>query len=72
MAIFRVSFEIEVEAETSVDAAKRVENCCKQTSHHWQYYVQNADTNKIHSVDLDEDESCMVCDADNYSPMIKN
>jgi len=71
MATFKVSFEIEVEAKTSVEAAKTVEDWLQNPNDHWQYYVQNADTNKIHSIDLDEDESCMVCDADNYSPIIE-
>lgn len=72
MADYRVVFEIEVQAETSVDAAKKVEDWLQNPNDHWQYYVQNVETSKIESIDLDEDESCMVCDANDYFPMIKN
>ena len=68
----RVVFEIEVEAETNVEAAKTVQEWLQEdTCQNWQFYVQDAETKEVVSIDLDEDESCMELPADNYSPMIE-
>lgn len=72
MATKRVVYEIEVEAETNIEAAKTVQDWLQNDPNQsWQFYVQDADTKKIVSVDLDEDESCMELPADNYTPMIE-
>ena len=66
----RVVFEIEVETETNIEAAKTVQEWLADGTK-YQFYVQDAETKKIVSIDLDEDESCMELPADNYSPMIE-
>jgi len=72
MAIFKVVYEIVIEAENSLEAAKTVEDWLQNPNDHWQYYVQNVETGKIESVDLEEDESCAVVNADNYISMSEN
>ena len=72
MKTFRVVFEIEVQAETPLEAAKEVQDWLQNPNDNWQFYVQEDDDSTIYSIDLDEDESCAVLNADNYMPMIKN
>jgi len=72
MKTHRVVFEIEVQEETPLEAAKRVQKWLQDSSSNWQFYVQEDDDSTILSIDLDEDESCAVLNADNYIPMIKN
>lgn len=70
MANKRVVFEIEVDAETNVGAANTVQEWLADGSK-YQFYVQDVETKKVVSVDLDEDESCQELPADNYTPMIE-
>ena len=69
---YRVVFEIEVDAQDPLAAAKEVQDWLQNPNDNWQFYVQEDDDSNINSVDLDEDESCAVLPADNYQPMIKN
>ena len=71
--IKRVVFEIEINAETNIEAAKIVQDWLRNPNDNWQFYVQDEDTKKIVSVDLDEDESCMEhnVNTNEYSPMIE-
>ena len=72
MATFKVVFEIDVDAETPLEAAKIVEDWLHNPNDHWQYYVQPCDKSEdVFSVDLDEDDSCAVIEIDNYIPSIK-
>lgn len=64
---YRVVFEIEVDADTPLDAAKEVEDMLQNSGNHWQFFVQDEDSLKITSVDLDEDT---VTDSDKYKPLI--
>jgi len=66
----RVVFEIEVEAETNIEAAKEVQDWLADGTK-YQFYVQDVEDNTIVSVDLAEDETCMEVPADNYTPIIK-
>lgn len=70
MALFKVIFEIEVDAKTPLEAAKTVEDWLHQPEDHWQYYVQDNKEN-VFSVDLDEDDSCAAKQTDNYIPIIR-
>ena len=69
MANFRISWEIDLDAVDSIDAARialnimRDKNCEVE-----QFYVQNVETNEISLVDFKEFE---VLPVGNYSPMIK-
>ncbi len=68
----RVVFEIEVDAETPLEAAKTVQEWMQNPNDNWQFYVQPCDKSEdVFSVDLDEDKSCAVQETDNYIPMIK-
>lgn len=66
----RVVFEIDVDADSNIEAAKTIQEWLADGTK-YQFYVQDVETLKIVSVDLDEDESCMELPADNYSPMIQ-
>lgn len=72
MATKRVVYEIEVDVETNIEAAMTVQDWLQNPNNNWQFYVQDVDSGKIVSIDLDEDESCMELPADNYRPMIQN
>lgn len=71
MATKRVVFEIEVEAETNIEAAKTVQDWLADGTK-YQFYVQDVETKKVVSVNLDADESIKEVDADNYTPTIEN
>ena len=71
MALKRVVFEIDVEAETNIEAAKTVQEWLDAGTDNWQFYVQDVKTLKIVSVDLNEHKSCMESEVNNYIPMIK-
>lgn len=73
MATKRVVYEIEVDADSNIEAAKTVQDWLQNDPcQNWQFYVQDADTKEVVSIDLDEDESCMELPAPNYTPMIEN
>jgi len=68
----RVVFEIEVEAETPLEAAKEVQKWLQDPKSDWQFYVQPCDkSGDVFSVDLSEEDEDAVLEADNYIPMIK-
>jgi hypothetical protein len=71
MANYKVVFEIEVDAETALEAAKIVQDWLQNPSDSWQFYVMNEDTQKVYSVDLDEHESVAVIDVERYLPLIR-
>lgn len=71
MANKRVVFEIEVDADSNIEAAKLVQDWLQNPNDNWQFYVQDVDTKNIESIDLDEDESCMAYPANNYVPLIQ-
>jgi hypothetical protein len=71
MPTHRIVFEIEVDAETSLEAAQTVEGWLHDTTRNWQYYVQDTFTNKVDSVDLSEEDEDAVLPVDKYEPLIK-
>ena len=70
MATFNVTFEIDVEAENSLEASKTVRDWLRNPHTEWQFYVQNIRTKEVHSVDLSEEDEDAVLPA-NYEPQIK-
>ena len=68
----RVVFEIEVEGNDELEAAKTVRDWLRNPNTEWQFYVQPCDkSGDVFSVDLSEEDEDAVLDADNYIPMIK-
>jgi len=69
----KVVFEIEVDADTNIEAAKTVQDWLQNDPmQSWQFYVQDVDSGVVVSIDLDEDESCMELPVHKYHPMIEN
>jgi len=71
MANFKVVFEIEVDAETSLEAAKTVQDWLQDPSDNWQFYVMNEETKQVDSVDLDEHDSVAVIEKVQYLPLLR-
>jgi hypothetical protein len=71
MAEKRVIYEIEVDADTNIEAAKTVQDWLQDPSLNWQFYVQDVETKEIVSIELNKDESHMEVPANDYTPMIE-
>jgi hypothetical protein len=71
MATHRVVFEIEVDAENNFEAARTVRDWLRNPNTEWQFYVQDAETEKVMSVDLSEEDEDAVLPAIDYTPLIK-
>lgn len=71
MPDFRVVFEIEIDADSPLEAAIIAEEMVKDGGFQW--YVQNVYDDVIYSVDLDQDndDSDPVIEIDDYSPLIQ-
>lgn len=68
----KVVLEIEVDADTPLEAAKQVQEYLDDADTKWQFYVQAEDSDKVFSIDLAEDESCAVLELQTkYQAMIK-
>lgn len=68
----KVVLEIEVEAETPLEASKTVAQWLQDKDSQWQFYVQPCDkSGDVFSVDLSEPDEDAVLETDNYIPMIK-
>jgi len=70
MATYSVVFEIEVDANNSLEASKTVRDWLRNPHTEWQFYVQG-DDQKIDSVDLSEEDGDAVLEVLNYQPLIK-
>jgi hypothetical protein len=70
MATFKVVFEIEVESRSPLTAAYQVQEWLRRND--WQFYVQNAETLEIFSVDLLEEDEDAVLPVKEYTPIIEN
>jgi hypothetical protein len=70
--MYKVSIEIQVEANSPLEAAKKVEEMLTENPLGWQYYVQEEDEKEIYSVDLDEEDEDAVLIAQSYHPLINN
>ena len=71
MATYKITWEIDIEADNPLEAAKFAENWLQDPNNNWQYYVQNDDTKEIFSVDLQEHDSVAVVPVENYVSHIK-
>lgn len=73
MKQYRVVMEIQIQAETPVEAAKTFEKWVKEGSR-FIYYVQEDDeeVKEIVSVDLLEDDENAVSPVKDYEPLIQN
>jgi hypothetical protein len=69
MATHKVVFEIEVDAEDSLDAAQTVRDWVR--NHYIQFYVQNTHTKKIVSVDFENEIEDAVTTVTDYTPLIQ-
>lgn len=68
MTNFRISWEIDLDAESPLDAALEANRIMIEHPKPNQFYVQNVETNEISLVDFKQFE---VLPVGNYSPMIK-
>lgn len=69
MTHYKVTLEIEVNADSSLEAAKTVQGWLREGD--YQYYVQEDEVDgKIVSVDLTEADEDAVLPADDYTPLI--
>jgi len=69
MTHYKVTLEIEVNADSPLEAAKTVQGWLR--SDDYQYYVQEDEVDgKIVSVDLTEADEDAVLPADDYTPLI--
>jgi hypothetical protein len=71
MANFKIVWEIELEAQTPLEAAKTAQEWIKEPLNNWQFYVQNEETKEISSVDLEEVDENAVFPVKSYHPLIK-
>ena len=61
-----------MQADSPLEAAKEIQSWLDAADNKWQYYVQPCDkSEKVFSVDLQEDDEDAVLEVDNYIPMIK-
>lgn len=67
---YKVVLEIEINANSPLQAAEIVEEWIQELGSHWQYYVQSYDDDQIYSIDLEEDDINKVLDIDKYVPLI--
>jgi len=71
MATFKIVWDIELEAESPLEAAKEAQDWLKSSGSNWQYYVQEVGEKEVFSVYLSEDDEDAVLPAENYQPLIK-
>jgi crotonobetainyl-CoA:carnitine CoA-transferase CaiB-like acyl-CoA transferase len=73
MSLFRVAWEIEIEADNHLEAAQKALDCQKDPFNEaTQFYVQNSRSKKVVSVDLQEDRGKEVLPVKKYESLIKN
>lgn len=70
MASYSVTWEIELDAENPLEAAKQAQEILQDKSKDWQYYTQD-DDGQVSSVDLQEEDEDAVLPVDKYEPLIK-
>jgi hypothetical protein len=70
MALYKVVHEIDVEADSPLEAAKTIQEWMDDANNKWQFYVQEENSTEIFSVDLAEDDTLAVTKVKKYYPMI--
>ncbi|MDZ7785968.1 MAG: hypothetical protein U5L95_02495 [Candidatus Saccharibacteria bacterium] len=64
--------EIEVDADSPLEAAKEIQKWLQDKNSDWQFDVQPCDKSEdVFSVDLSEEDEDAVLEVMNYIPMIK-
>lgn len=78
MSTFKVSWEIEIEAENPLAAAKKAQEWQRDLLANYQYYVQKENFSRdedqkepIYSVDLSEEDQDAVIRVTDYEPLIE-
>ena len=71
MKMYNLSLEINIQANSPLDAAKELESWIKENGIHFQYFVQEEGCDEILSVDLEEEDEDAVLPANDYQPVIK-
>lgn len=73
MSEYKVVLEIEIEAESPIEAVKEIQEWLDEGNTKWQYYIQK-DSKKddtVYSIDLSEEVDDQIQEVDNYIPLIK-
>ncbi len=72
MPTYKIVYEIEIEADSPLRAAKEAQDWLRDSQNNWQFYVQEEGKDKpLYSVDLCEEDIDAVLPVDEYQPMIK-
>ena len=66
---YNVIFEIEIDSDSPLNAAKKTQTWLRDVESSWCFEVQDSDDN-IFSVDLSEPDKDAVIEQDNYIPLI--
>lgn len=70
MKNYKVVYEIEVEANSPLEAAKQVAEWLKENDTSSMFYVQAEDENEVVSIDLQEEDEDAVLPVHFYHPLI--
>lgn len=68
---YNVSLEINIEANSSLEAAKIVDGMVKDPLCNWQYYVQESEKSPVYSIDLQEEDEDAVIEIKDYKSIIE-
>jgi hypothetical protein len=71
MAQFKVVWDIELDAESPLEAAKEAQRWMQDSDANWQFYVQEEGKSEIFNIDLEEEDEDAVLPVENYEPLIK-
>jgi hypothetical protein len=69
---YKVVYEIEIEADSPLEAAKQVAEWLKENDTSSMFYVQAEDDNKVFSIDLEEEDEDAVLPVHCYHPLIES
>ena len=72
MKNYNIVLELNVSAETPLEAAKQAEAMCMSDVGRFTYVVQDDETNELSTVDLTELDEDAVLPLDIYEPLIFN
>jgi hypothetical protein len=72
MTNYRVVLEIEIDADSPLEAAKAAQEWIQEKDTNWHYYVQRTFGGEIFSVALDEEDEDAVIKIHNYISLINN
>jgi len=72
MKNYKVVYEIEIEAESPLEAAKQVAEWLKENDTSSMFYVQGEDETKVFSIDLQEEDEDAVLPVHCYHPLISS